>query len=345
MQTRNWNFKADDRTRDINRWLTGLHAPGRYFGFDFSPTADLNLNLVHTSTGFKDVDHEAAESNFQSLVITRQGVVVKEDATLVIGAISAGDATHPRIDIVVMTHQIGEVAGGSQALYSIIEGTPAASPVAPALTNANTQVKIGELLIPAGTTKLNDAGVTWTQSPRPGFAGAAFTANRALVSNAQGVPVSSVITATELGHLTGLVQNVQGALNAKLSLAGGTMTGVLSMGSNKITNVAAGDSPSEAVNFAQLGTKINDNPQHGTYDFDTLIGAIQSMPGSANNAPAGSTIADGFLVFSITDKATGSNGNLVQVAIQYKGSSGGGAGTIYVRTFTFLGTWSSWAQI
>lgn len=204
MQTRNWNFKADDKTRDINRWLTGVLAPGRYFGYDFNPTANMNLNLVHTSTGFKDVDHTPAESVFQSLVITRQGVVVKEDAAITINGVANGDATNPRIDIVVLTHQINEVAGGSQALYSIITGTPAATPVAPALTSPNTQIKIGELYVPSGVNALNQAGITWTQNPRPGFAGSGFTANRALISGPDGVATQSVVTSTELAKLSGM---------------------------------------------------------------------------------------------------------------------------------------------
>ena len=59
-QSRKWSFKADDLTRDINRWLTGIIAPGLYFGFDFVPSANMNLGLDHGTTGFKDVDDNVA---------------------------------------------------------------------------------------------------------------------------------------------------------------------------------------------------------------------------------------------------------------------------------------------
>lgn len=169
-QKKYFSFKADDATKDLIRWFTGLHAPGVYYGFDFNPTANMNLNIVHTSTGFKDVDDLEAESDFQGLIITRQGTVVKEDAALTINGVANGHATLPRIDIIVLTHTYIEVAGGATALYSIITGTPNASPVAPTLTSAETQIKIAELYIPALTTALNDIGVLYTKSDIPYFA-------------------------------------------------------------------------------------------------------------------------------------------------------------------------------
>lgn len=169
-QKRRWNFKDDDATKDLNRWLTGIIPPGLYHGFDFNPTANMNLNLVHTSTGFKDVDDEEAESSFQGLLITRLGVVIKEDDAITINGVAVGDSTNPRIDLVVITHEYVATAGGQTALYSVITGTPAATPVPPALVDAETQIVIGELYIPAGTVALNGAGVYFTRREKPTFA-------------------------------------------------------------------------------------------------------------------------------------------------------------------------------
>ncbi len=170
-QRRYWNFEDDDATKDLIRWLTGILAPGVYHGFDLNPTANMNLNLIHTSTGFKDVDDLEIESGFIGLIITRQGTVVKQDVDITINGIANGHATLPRIDIVVLTHTYTEVVGGSTALYSVITGTPNALPVAPALTSAETQIKIAELYIPATTTALNGVGVVYTRSTPPEFAG------------------------------------------------------------------------------------------------------------------------------------------------------------------------------
>lgn len=56
---------------------------------------------------------------------------------------------------------------------------------------------------------------------------AAITASRALVSDADGIPTHSAVTATELGYVGGVTSGVQTQLDAKLAKAGGTMTGDL----------------------------------------------------------------------------------------------------------------------
>jgi hypothetical protein len=239
-QKRRWNYLDDDATKDLNRWLTGIINPGLYFGFDFNPTANMNLNLIHSTTGFKDVDDLEVESGFQSLLVTRQGTVIKEDAAITINSIANGDATHPRIDIVVVTHTYSELSGGTQALYSIIQGTPAASPVAPALANALTQTKIGELLIPANTTALNQGGVTWTRNIVLGtigaFTGAVttvltsnLTADRVAVSNGAGKFAASTILTTELNQLVGIGGTpIATQLAGKQATITGAITTVLS---------------------------------------------------------------------------------------------------------------------
>lgn len=52
-----------------------------------------------------------------------------------------------------------------------------------------------------------------------------LTANRALVSNANGKVGVSNVTATEVGYLSGVTSNIQTQINNKLSLTGGNLTG------------------------------------------------------------------------------------------------------------------------
>lgn len=50
---------------------------------------------------------------------------------------------------------------------------------------------------------------------------------------------SSAVTTTELGYLSGTTSSVQTQLGGKLSLTGGTMSGAINMGSNKITGITS----------------------------------------------------------------------------------------------------------
>jgi len=224
MQTRFWNYRDDDLTASIVQWLTGIIPPGRYFGFDFLPTANLTLTLNHNTTGFSFVDSVPADQQNISLCVTRQGVVVTEDAQITL-PINAGDPTDPRIDLVILTHEYITTTGGQTALYSVIEGTPDPSPSAPALTDPLRQIIIGELLIPANTAQLDDVGVEWTQALKPRFAGNSpidinLTPNRATETDGTGDLIASAVTAAELNVLDGLTASTS-ELNI---LAGATVT-------------------------------------------------------------------------------------------------------------------------
>lgn len=56
-----------------------------------------------------------------------------------------------------------------------------------------------------------------------------IAASRALVSDASGLPTASAATATEVGYLAGVTGAIQTALDARLPLAGGTLTGALTL--------------------------------------------------------------------------------------------------------------------
>ncbi len=71
---------------------------------------------------------------------------------------------------------------------------------------------------------------------------------------------ASAISSVAAGDL--VATDVQAALNEldteKLALAGGTMSGAIAMGSNKITGLTDGSASSDAVNFSQLQAAFND---------------------------------------------------------------------------------------
>ncbi len=77
----------------------------------------------------------------------------------------------------------------------------------------------------------------------------AVTASRAVATDANGLPVAATTTATELGYVNGVTSAIQTQLAAKLPLAGGTMSGNLNMGSNKIVSLTQGANAGEAIAF------------------------------------------------------------------------------------------------
>ena len=89
--------------------------------------------------------------------------------------------------------------------------------------------------------------------------GSNLTASRAVVTDSSGVVTASAVTSTELGYLDGVTSAIQTQLDAKLALAGGTLTGTLTLGSggidasyNTISNLSDGSSAQDAVTKTQL---------------------------------------------------------------------------------------------
>lgn len=167
-QQRYFNYKEDDKTNLLNRQFIGIMPYGLYRGFDAVLAAGLSLQLEHSTTGYDEVDIALNLRTGLGLVNSKQGTLVIEDAPLFL-PISANASSDPRIDLIVMEHEYLTVIGGQPAIYKVIQGIPAATPVAPALTDPNKQVILGELYCPAGMTSLTDAGVVYTKATTPLF--------------------------------------------------------------------------------------------------------------------------------------------------------------------------------
>lgn len=81
---------------------------------------------------------------------------------------------------------------------------------------------------------------------------AATTASRALVSDASGFISPATTTSTQIGYLSTTTSDVQVQLDARLPLAGGTMSGAINMASNKITSLQFGTATGDAAAYGQL---------------------------------------------------------------------------------------------
>lgn len=166
-----FNWKDDDLSDDLNRRTLGLIDAGLYRGFDRDVIAGMNLQLIHSVTGGDAVDLTLTPETRFGLVVTKQGGIVRDDTTIIL-PINPNSSGNPRIDIIYLEHEYLQIVGGLAASYGVIQGTPAATPVPPALINVNKQVILGYLFIPDGTTDLSDPTVIYTKADPPAFAGA-----------------------------------------------------------------------------------------------------------------------------------------------------------------------------
>lgn len=163
-----WNWKDDDKTIDLIRWLTGMIPNGVYNGFEFSPTADLNFTFIHTATGYKYTKPDYTDSDFIGTLMTRQGAIITEDESITF-PIDENTDDHDRIDTIYLSYLYEEVEGGTPGVYSYVKGTPSATPTAPVVPNSNTDLIIGYLFVPRHTSTLNASGVTFTKNKVPNF--------------------------------------------------------------------------------------------------------------------------------------------------------------------------------
>lgn len=164
-QHRFFEFRADDLTADLNRSLLGLIEPGVYRGFGLEALPNNTLRLTPTGTGANpgrvfDSETPANEIVF-SLWVTRQGNKIWEDGNIELPITPTG--TLPRIDAVIGQHTYVPVEGGAEAIYSVIQGTPGAVPVAPEIPA--DAVQIGALYLPPSCDRINAPGVVWTVGP------------------------------------------------------------------------------------------------------------------------------------------------------------------------------------
>ena len=159
-QERFLEYKADDNTFAINQRFTGLISKGVHAGFQADLQSDLTLRLVHTSEGITLVDNNQNKTENVGLIVSPQGVIIRETAQIDL-TINSGGAS-PRYDLIYCEHRHMEVQGGAPAIYGVVSGHPESEPSIPSLTDDKKQIAIGHLYIPAGAANLAAEGVEFT---------------------------------------------------------------------------------------------------------------------------------------------------------------------------------------
>lgn len=163
---------------------------------------------------------------------------------------------------------------------------------------------------------------------------AAVTAHRALASDASGFIVASAVTDTELGFLSGVTSSVQTQINGKLSLTGGTMSGAINMGGNKITNMASGTTTGDALQWGQIGAAngIAGLDGGGKVPISQLPNSIMEFQGVWNASTNSPTLADG----------TGDIGDVYRVNVAGTQNLGSGSQTFVVGDWVIYDAGGIW---
>jgi len=135
---------------------------------------------------------------------------------------------------------------------------------------------------------------------------AALTASKAVATDSSGFLVASSVTSTELGYVSGVTSAIQTQFSGKLSLSGGTMSGVLHMGSNEIDGLPTPTATGQPLIWDQLAAAngVATLDGSGKIPISQLPSVVMEYQGSWNpntNTPA---LSDG----------TGTNGNVYWVS-------------------------------
>ena len=289
-QKRYWDFKEKDSTFQLNGRLIGIIDPGVYRGYDAAPfQADMVLRLNHTS-GVVQQNLNGTQVTY-GVAVTTYGIVVKEDTELQL--VVQPPVTSARKDIIILEHMFTEVQGGTQAVYSIIQGVEGVNPVKPVRTNVNTQVEIGELHIPAGTTSLNGVGVIWTKAAKPKFADNTVLSDlTALINTLSG----------EVLHKDQNLNDLPDKAAARLNLGVSSTTDALLKADNlnSVANKATARSNLSLLSSTEIAQLLTDLVNGAPVDLNTLA----ELAAALNNDPNYHTTVANAL-FNKVDKVAG----------------------------------------
>jgi len=86
-----------------------------------------------------------------------------------------------------------------------------------------------------------------------------------------------MVDETEIAHLNGVTYNIQDQLDDKLELAGGTMSGAIAMGSNKVTDLADPTDAQDAATKAYVDAQTTTDVAEGTNLYFTDARAVEAL--------------------------------------------------------------------
>lgn len=167
-QTRFIKFKDPITSFEANEKYTGIIEPTVYRGFDaVTARSGSNITIGHELTGELFTTKEGNLTPRRGVWVSKQGIVVKEDAPITVSLSSNASNNYERWDLLVAEHSYDELSiGGLPAVYTVI---PGGNKIDPILTNSAYQIVIGRFKVPAGAS--GATGVTYERVRTPQLGG------------------------------------------------------------------------------------------------------------------------------------------------------------------------------
>lgn len=153
---------------NTNQKQVGILEPGVYRGFDVGSFVGTDLTINHSITGVEKTERSGSTKTAKTgVVLTRQGSIVHEDASIVLSVDDNDGNAFVRTDYIVGDHAYQDSPGGVDMTFLVIKG-PLGSTAEPSLTNPLTQVLIGKVVIQPSVTDHSTS--VYTREDRPGLA-------------------------------------------------------------------------------------------------------------------------------------------------------------------------------
>lgn len=169
-ERRYYNQEFPLNAMTFNHSFLGIFEPGRYRGYDTIANAGgvgINIDVLHSLTGIQKTKQDNSQTIASGICLTKHGVVIEHEGKLENIAIDDNvGAGSIRVDLLIIEHTPAAIAGGQVSTISVIKGTPGSG--APALTNPERQIILGEISIAANGPDF--ASLTWAPADVPNIA-------------------------------------------------------------------------------------------------------------------------------------------------------------------------------
>jgi hypothetical protein len=206
--------------------------------------ADINASAAIAKTKISGTAITAADTGTVTSTMISDGTIVNAD----INATAAIDWTKLGISSTVSSTEIGYVDGVTSAIQTQIDSKLATATAATTYAVLASPAFTGTPTAPTAT-----AGTNTTQVATTAFVG---TAVSNLVASAPAALDTLNELAAALGNDSAFSTTVTNSIATKLPLAGGTMTGAIAMGTNKITGLGTPTVSTDASTKAYADTML-----------------------------------------------------------------------------------------